>query len=288
MKYTVQNNPPLRLPLFKIAGAFLILAGRDENKLKLIQQNLIATTKNPQITIELLDLQSLASVAAFAHRINSSAQPIYALVNNAAIFYAPPALTADNLDSTFQTNYVAPFLLTLLLLPSLRLSHEGARVVNLSSKAHLDVNDLPDPQFYKLFEDSPENRFAAYQLSKFYLVLFAYRLNGILKNSRVSVHCVDPGNVETGIYKTFPPLADPLWFALQKPIRLFCIKTITEGCQGVLHTILHRTTPPFYLEHLNESWAVHYRIVDPGLSESVWRTTRWMCQRYLTESAEKN
>lgn len=270
---------------FKHAGAYLILTGRDTSTLKQVQNDLIARTNNSNITIEHLDLQSLSSVAAFAEHINTAGQPIYALVNNAGIFYASPVLTEDNLEATFQTNYVAPFLLTLLLLPSLRRSSpDSARIVNLSSKAHLAVADLPNPQFYKLFEDTPANRFTAYQLSKFYLVLFAYRLNGILKQSGVSVHCVDPGNVETAIYRSFPPLADPWLFALQKPIRLFCIKTPVEGSQGVLHALLHRETPPFYLDHLDESWAVHYRIVDPSLSEALWRTTRMMCQTYLTKT----
>lgn len=271
--------------IVSIPGAFLILAGRDADKLKRVQQRLITSTGNSQITIRHLELKSLSSVAAFAQQINADAQPIYALVNNAGIFYAPPALTEDRLEATFQTNFVAPFLLTLLLLPSLRASPDGARIVNLSSKAHLAATDLPNPQFYQPFEDTTTNRFTAYQLSKFYLVLFAYRLHVILEpSSGVSVHCVDPGNVETGIYRSFPPLADPLWFALQKPIRVFCVKTPLEGSQGVLHTLVRRATPPFYLEHLNESRAFHYRTVDPCLSEALWRATRRMCQPHMTES----
>lgn len=271
--------------LFKFSGASLILAGRDTNKAKLVQRHLINTTNNKNISVEHLDLQSLASVAAFANRINLAGIPIYALVNNAGIFFAPPGLTEDNLEVTFQTNYVAPFLLTLFLLPALRANPSGARIINLSSRAHLAALDLPNPQFYQPYDDSSANRFTAYQVSKFYLVLFAYRLNGILKQSGVSVHCVDPGNVETDIYRSFPPLAHPVWFALQKPIRLFCIKTPDEGAQGVLHALISPETPPFYVENLVESKAVHYRIADPGLSEAVWRTTRKMCQPHLTSSA---
>lgn len=49
-----------------------------------------------------LDLSCLKSVAAFVEKVNALQKPIYALVNNAGIFYAPPALTVDGLEQTFQ------------------------------------------------------------------------------------------------------------------------------------------------------------------------------------------
>lgn len=233
--------------------------------------------------MESVDLASFASTKAFADRIIASQKTVYALINNAGIFYQPPGLTADGIDITFQTNYLGPFLLTLLLLPALRANGAGARIINLSSKAHLAPTEFNTSDPHQAYEDTCQNRFAAYQFSKFYLVLFANRLNRILQNSKVSVHCVDPGNVETNIFRTFPPLANPLLFALQKPIRLFCIKTPIEGAQSIVHALL-ATAPSFYITNLCESRDVHYRAFDPCLAEALWLTSRKLCAGHLTSA----
>ena len=52
------------------------------------------------------------------------------------------------------------------------------------------------------------------------------------------MNSVDPGNVETRIYRNFPFLSNPILYALQKPIRLLVMKTPWEGAQGILHALL--------------------------------------------------
>lgn len=257
------------------------MACRDTDKAREIRHQLIQETSNVNITVESLDLNSLTSTKAFAERVLTTKKTIYALVNNAGIFFNRPALTEDGFDQTFQTNYLGPYLLTLLLLPTLRANPDGGRIINLLSQSHLKPIQFPNSDLYHTFEDTSQNRFAAYEYSKFYLALFSNRLNRILQNSRVTVHCVDPGNVETNIYREFPPLANPLLFALQKPIRLVCIKTAYEGAQSVIHALLV-ATPPFYIVNLRECRNVHFRVFDPSLSDIIWLTSRKMCSKHLT------
>lgn len=209
---------------------------------------------------------------------------MYALVNNAGIFYAEPADTDDGIEVTFQTNYLSPFLLTLLLLPALRFNSTGSRVINLSSRAHLNPTVFPKPEFHNRFEDTCDNRMQAYQYSKFYLVLFAQRLSTLLEHSKVTVHCVDPGNAETCIFRTFPPLANRLFFALQWPIRFFVIQTPNEASQSVLHALLVTKSPPFYIENLSASTAIHRRAYDPILSNALWLNSRKLCKNRLTSA----
>lgn len=268
--------------LFK-KGASLILACRDIAKAKEIRHRLIQDTYNINISVEYLDLSSFSSTKAFADRIVDSQRTVYALINNAGIFYQSPRVTEDGIDVTFQTNYLGPFLLTLLLLPVLRANATGARIVNVSSQAHLAPTDFKTIDPHQPYEDTCQNRFAAYQYSKFYLVLFANRLNRLLQNSKVTVHCVDPGNVETNIFRTFPPLSNPLLFALQKPIRLICIKTPNEGAQSIVHALL-ATAPSFYIANLSESRTVHFRAFDPSLAEALWLTSRKLCAGHLTSA----
>lgn len=275
-------------------GASLILACRDTKKANEIAQKLITTTGNHNIVVKHLDLSSLASVATFAQQFETNNSSIYALINNAGIFYAQPANTIDDIEITFQTNYLGPFLLTVLLLPALRrhitqtyvnYSEQPNRIIFLSSEAHLQITSTPCPQFHAKFEDTPQNRFAAYQYSKLYLVLFAHRLNRLLEKSSnvVTVHCVDPGNTETPIFRTFPQLSDPLLFAIQKPLRLFIIKTPYEAAQSILHIVLTpNPKPPFYIKNLIECNNINYHAINDRIqSDVLWTISRNLCAKHL-------
>lgn len=263
-------------------GATLVLACRDIEKGVKVSKDITASTNNSRIRVEHLDLASLASVSEFSKRIINLDQPVFALVNNAAIFYAKPANTLDNIEVTFQTNYLSPFLLSLLILPALRKHNSSSRIINLSSRAHLIPTEIPNPEFHQTFEDTPLKRFESYQYSKFCLTLSAHHLNGILDQTNVRVHCVDPGNTETNIFRSFPQLADPLSFALQKPIRFFVIKTPYEGIQSVVHALL-ADDPPFYIEKLSEG-SINSRVLYPTLSNTIWQMSRNMCKSHLTSN----
>lgn len=183
-------------------------------------------------------------------------------------------------------------MLTLLLLPTLRSSascgdnNDGARIINLSSQSHLhaDVESLASNKYHKLFVDSVANRFRAYSNSKFLLVLSARRLRVLLANTGVSVHCVNPGNVETAIYRTFPPLSNWFLFALQAPIRFFAVRTPIEGAQSVLHA-LRSSARPFYVtngtEHGTKDTDIHALTGDPQLTDQVWQHMEQLLAAYL-------
>lgn len=258
-----------------------MLACRDIEKGVRIVKEITSSTNNSRIRVEHLDLTSLASVSNFAKRIIALNKPVFALVNNAGIFYAKPSNTVDGIEVTFQTNYLSPFLLSLLLLPTLR-KHSAGRIINLSSRAHLIPTEIPNPEFHQTFEDTPLKRFESYQYSKFCLTLSAHHLSEILDQTTVRVHCVDPGNTETSIFRSFPQLADPVSFALQKPIRFFVVKTPHEGIQSILHGLL-AVEPPFYIENLSEG-TINRRVLYPTLSNTIWQMSRNMCKSYLTSS----
>ena len=74
----------------------------------------------PPVQVARLDLSSLASVRDFAAAWGR--RPLHALVNNAGVFAlaGPRAETEDGFEMHLGTNHLGHFLLTLLLLPSLR------------------------------------------------------------------------------------------------------------------------------------------------------------------------
>lgn len=66
-------------------------------------------------------------------------------VNNAGVFLFRRSITVDGIETTFAVNHLAPFLLTYLLLDSLKRG-SPSRIVNLASAFHygakIDFDDI--------------------------------------------------------------------------------------------------------------------------------------------------
>lgn len=97
------------------------------------------------LSLEALDLSSLASVAALGERLRAGGAPIHLLVNNAGVMTPPERqLTADEFELQFGTNHLGHFALTGQLLPLLRAGR--ARVTSQVSiaarRASINWDDL--------------------------------------------------------------------------------------------------------------------------------------------------
>jgi NAD(P)-dependent dehydrogenase (short-subunit alcohol dehydrogenase family) len=89
----------------------------------------------------ILDHMNLSSVVAAAKEFNSKSSVLHGLVNNAGIMAVPFEVTKDGYESQWQTNYIAHWLLTHHLLPTIlataKISALGdVRIVNLTSNGH--------------------------------------------------------------------------------------------------------------------------------------------------------
>ena len=154
------------------AGATVVLAARNLAKGDDALARIRAIHPAADIRFELLDLASLASVAAFAERLNGEGRPIDILVNNAGIMALPKRqTTVDGFEAQFGVNSLSHFALTARLLPLLRAA-SAPRVVNLSSLAHrsgkIDFADLQGERGYKPWK--------AYTQSKLAMLMFALEL----------------------------------------------------------------------------------------------------------------
>lgn len=152
-------------------GAEVVLAARSPTKGAEAERLIRARHPAANIRFDLLDLDDLASVAAFAGRHLSTGRPIDILVNNAGVMALPKRqTTADGFERQFGVNYLSHFALTGRLLPLL--SAAGARVVQLSSIAHrggrIRLDDLNYNAGYRPF--------AVYQQSKLAMLMFALEL----------------------------------------------------------------------------------------------------------------
>lgn len=267
----------------------MILAGRDVTSGKSTCDRIIKESGNRQISFIHLDLSSLDSVNGFVTILKDRKRPLYCLVNNAGCFYLEPSTTKDGLERTYQTNYLSAVHLTLSLLPLLSLER-SARIINLSSQGHLQAKELPDLNLHQAFEDTPANRFRSYLYSKLCLVTFSCALKKKLDScgSHVAVHCVNPGNTETKIYRNFPYLSNPFRAFLLRPIRYFLVKTPREGAQGILHAILKSPPVPFYIEDARESLEINPLALDEDRQQLLWRRSWQECSEWRAATADES
>ncbi|XP_078401210.1 polyprenol dehydrogenase isoform X2 [Cetorhinus maximus] len=150
----------------------------------------------------------------------------------AAVMLVPQRNTADGFEEHFGVNYLGHFMLTHLLLDTLKQSgsHDlNSRIVTVSSATHyigeLNLNDLQSSHNY-----SPHG---AYAQSKLALVLFSYQLQQRLaaEGSHVTSNVVDPGVVNTDLYKHTSWL-----FKLCKWLTSWLLfKTSTQGASTVIY-----------------------------------------------------
>ncbi len=152
-------------------GAEVVLAGRNPAKTAAALAAIRKQHPRAVVRAGLLDLASLASVAAFAETMAREGRPLDLLVNNAGVMMLPRRqVTADGFEMQFGTNYLGHFALTGRLLDLLRRG-DRPRVVNLASVAHrrgsIRFDDLQRTAY------SP---WSAYAQSKLAMLMFAFEL----------------------------------------------------------------------------------------------------------------
>ena len=111
------------------------------------------------------------------------------LINNAGITESIRRESEDGFEMTMATNFLAPFLLTHLLLDLLE-KNKHSRIINISSDGHKMVKDFDFESMN--FETGWEKvnhsmGFQAYAQSKLCLNAFSFRLSEKLKNKEYIV-----------------------------------------------------------------------------------------------------
>ncbi|APE38672.1 short chain dehydrogenase [Nocardia mangyaensis] len=102
------------------AGAEVIMPVRNPRKGEAAVATIRAQHPAAKLSLEELDLSSLASVAALGEKLRADNAPIHLLVNNAGVMTPPERqTTTDGFELQFGTNHLGHFALTGHLLPLL-------------------------------------------------------------------------------------------------------------------------------------------------------------------------
>ncbi len=167
-------------------NAHVLIHGRNEKKVASVVDEIKNASKNKNVEGFTADLSSIDEVRKLANEVLEKHDKIDVLINNAGAGTADQRYGKDGTELRMTVNYLAPFLLTHLLLPTLK-NAAPSRIVNVSSagQAPIDFNDV---MLEKNF-DSVQ----AYCQSKLALIMFTIDLAEQLRNENINVNSLHPG-----------------------------------------------------------------------------------------------
>lgn len=172
-------------------GANVVVVGRSRERCEATVNAIRQETGNASVSYLVADLSSQSDVRKLARDFLQSHERLDVLVNNAGAMFTKRLESVDGIEKTFALNHLGYFLLTSLLLDTLKRS-APSRVVNVASDAHRFVSkiDFDDPQGMKKYSG-----WHAYSQSKFANILFTDELARRLAGTGVTANCLHPGFV---------------------------------------------------------------------------------------------
>jgi dehydrogenase/reductase SDR family member 12 len=218
----------------------VILVGQNKSKLIKAKEKIISETGNSNISIEQADLSLMSEIKSLAKRISDKITSLDILVNNAGAMFNKREITSEGYEKSFALLLLSPCLLTSLLVPKLKESKDGSRIINVSSGGmyaqKLDLDDIQSEQKY-----SGE---IAYAKAKRGLVILSEYWAAHFKKDRISSYCMHPGWADTeAVQQSLPG-----FYSLTKSI----LRTPKEGADTVYwlaaSSELNKSTGGFYLD----------------------------------------
>jgi retinol dehydrogenase 12 len=206
-------------------GATVALVGRDAVRTQKALDRIRESVPYAQLESYVVDLSSQEEVRRLAQEFQSRHDRLDVLVNNAGAVFPTRRVSVDGIEMTLALNHLAPFLLTNLLLDTLKAS-APSRVVTVSSGAHqgakVNFDDLQLTYGYGMWR--------AYGRSKLMNLLFTRELARRLAGTGVTANALHPGFVSSNFGKS----EGPLWAAAFTVMRPFMISA-EKGAQTAIY-----------------------------------------------------
>ena len=175
-------------------GAQVIITGRSQKTAEEAVANIKSASGNSRVDYLLADLSARKNIRTLAEQFKARYERLDVLINNAGLAASQKELTEDGLESDFAMNVVSPFLLTNLLMDSLKKS-SSPRVVTLMGgdvPAKLDMDNLQSEKSFDGLNTYSQTKLAMMAL----MYEFAQREKG------VTINVCYPGQASTNMTRS--------------------------------------------------------------------------------------
>ncbi|XP_055707549.1 retinol dehydrogenase 13-like isoform X2 [Phlebotomus papatasi] len=213
--------------------AHVYMACRDMEKCEQARTEIVLESKNKYVYCRECDLSSFDSIRKFVVNFQHERDRLDILINNAGVMRCPRTVTKEGIEMQFGVNHIGHFLLTNLLLDTLKAS-APSRIVVVSSLAHvrgeINITDLNSEKNYE--------RGKAYNQSKLANVLFTRELAKKLQGTGVTVNALHPGVVDTELMRHMSLFTSFFSGLIVKPLMWPFFKSPKSGAQTTLYCAL--------------------------------------------------
>lgn len=213
------------------AGATVLLHGRDPERGDAAVREIREETGTDDLHYHVADFSSLEEVRRLADEITSDHDRLDVLVNNAGIGAGRRGetsrdLSRDGYELRFAVNYLAPFLLTRLLLPLLQKS-APSRIVNVASAGQSPIS------FDDVMLERGYGGMRAYAQSKLALIMFTFDLAEELEGTDVTANSLHPASLMDTkmVFETFGSASSSVREGTDATVHL-AISPKLEGISG--------------------------------------------------------
>jgi|GEM_PF-3572711 len=181
----------------------LILIGRDEARLRVLQSQVLALSTNPiKVDYFVCDFENLEQVSKISKLIGKAYRDLDVLVNNVGIWDSKHRKDSHGWEMTWVVNYFAAFILTYNLFPLMKQTArdtKNMRIINVASDAHkFGQINFPLAQTFHVYK--------TYGSTKLANILNASYLAGLVREDGIFVNSLHPGVVATGLWRKLPKL----------------------------------------------------------------------------------
>jgi NAD(P)-dependent dehydrogenase (short-subunit alcohol dehydrogenase family) len=182
--------------LFAEKGAELVCVNRDPHKSEALKEEL-EQKHGARVNTVICDFTSLAQVRRACDQLAALGKPIDIFIANAGVYCTDRTFTPDGIETVFQVNHLASFLMIHRLRQKF-IAEGRARIVYVNSEGHrfalagVHTEDLE-------WRRHRYRGLRSYGAAKTAQLLTMLRFADLFRESGVTINAMHPGNVRTNI-----------------------------------------------------------------------------------------
>ncbi|MBK6791743.1 MAG: SDR family oxidoreductase [Anaerolineales bacterium] len=237
-------------------GARVVITGRSQSSGESAVAEIKAASGNANVDLLTGDLSAQANVHALAEQFKARHDRLDVLINNAGLAASERKLTEDGIESNFAVNVVTPYLLTHLLMDSLKKS-PSPRVVTLMGGDVPTKLEMDNLQSEKSFDG-----LNTYSQTKLAMMVLMYEFAQREKDMTINV-CY-PGQASTNMTRSVTPEMLPRAMRWMFPV--FKLMVREDGGKSAAKA----SRSSIYLASSPEVEGVTGKYFDTNCKEAAW------------------